>query len=67
MVGNGTEKLEKYTRTGNSKKAATSAAAEAIALSGHCVGFIRSPFHRIPLTNLGNPSTFVAISEARGA
>ena len=41
MAGNGTEKLEKYSRTGGSKKAATNAAAEAIALSGHCVGFVQ--------------------------
>jgi len=35
-VWNGTEKLEKYARTGGSKKAAMNSAAEAIALSGHC-------------------------------
>jgi len=34
-VWNG-EKLHEYSRTGGSKKIATNAAAEAIALSGHC-------------------------------
>ena len=43
MVGDGTEKLEKYSRTASSKKAAMNAAAEAIALSGHCVGFVQCP------------------------
>ena len=37
VAGNGTEKLKDYSRTGSSKKAAMSAAAEAVALSGHCV------------------------------
>ena len=40
MIGHGTEKLHEYARTGSSKKSAINAAAEAVALSGHCVGSI---------------------------
>jgi len=46
------EKLEDYSRTGSSKKAAMNAAAEAIALSGHCVGFIWCSFRAASTNNL---------------
>jgi hypothetical protein len=61
MVGDGTEKLEKYSRTAGSKKAAMNAAAEAIALSGHCVGFVRCPSRSTFAHNLSTAA--VATSE----